>query len=109
EIDAFRLALGVTDETTMGSVGMKVALISQGDRDLYLYPGAHTKLWDTCAPEAILIAAGGRLSDIDGRPLVYTEPELNNLRGVVATNGPLHNHVLHALATVREKASVIPR
>ena len=68
-IDAFRRALGVTDEMRVGSVGLKVALVSQGERDLYLYPGEQTKLWDTCGPEAILMAAGGRMSDMDGRPL----------------------------------------
>jgi len=40
--------------------------VAQGERDLYLYPGEQTKLWDTCGPEAILIAAGGRMSDMDG-------------------------------------------
>jgi len=103
QIDAFRRALGVTDEMNMGSVGMKVALVCQGERDLYLYPGEQTKLWDTCGPEAILIAAGGRMSDIDGRPLVYTKADLNNRSGVVASNGPLHDHVIQALATARGK------
>jgi 3'(2'), 5'-bisphosphate nucleotidase len=103
QIDAFRRALGVTDEMTVGSVGMKVALVSQGERDLYLYPGEQTKLWDTCGPEAILIAAGGRMSDMDGRPLDYSKADLNNRSGVVASNGPLHDHVIRALAIARGK------
>ena len=103
QIDAFRLALGVTDEMNVGSVGLKVALVCQGERDLYLYPGEQTKLWDTCAPEAILIAAGGRMSDMDGRPLVYAQADLNNRGGVVASNGPLHDHVIRALAAARGK------
>jgi 3'(2'), 5'-bisphosphate nucleotidase len=100
-IDAFRRALGVTDETSVGSVGLKVALVCQGERDLYLYPGEQTKLWDTCSPEAILTAAGGRVSDMDGRPLVYSKADLNNRNGVVASNGPLHDHVIRALAAAR--------
>jgi len=100
-IDAFRRALGVTDEMSVGSVGLKVALVSQGERDLYLYPGEQTKLWDTCGPEAILTAAGGRMSDLDGRPLVYSKADLNNRSGVVASNGPLHDHAIQALATAR--------
>jgi 3'(2'), 5'-bisphosphate nucleotidase len=102
QIDAFRLALGVTDEMSVGSVGLKVALVCQGERDLYLYPGEQTKLWDTCGPEAILTAAGGRMSDLDGRPLVYNKADLNNRNGVVASNGPLHHLVIQALATARE-------
>ena len=103
QIDAFRLALGVTDEMSVGSVGLKVALVCQGERDLYLYPGEQTKLWDTCGPEAILTAAGGRMSDMDGRPLVYNKADLNNRTGVVASNGPLHDLVIQALATARGK------
>jgi len=103
-IDAFRRALGVTDEISLGSVGMKVALVCQGERDLYLYPGEQTKLWDTCGPEAILTAAGGRMSDMDGHPLVYAKADLNNRSGVVASNGPLHDHVIQALATARGKS-----
>ena len=102
-IDAFRRALGVTDEMSVGSVGLKVALVCQGDRDLYLYPGDQTKLWDTCGPEAILTAAGGRMSDMDGRPLDYGKADLNNREGVVASNGPLHDHVIQALAAARGK------
>jgi 3'(2'), 5'-bisphosphate nucleotidase len=102
-IDAFRRALGVTDEMSVGSVGLKVALVCQGERDLYLYPGEQTKLWDTCGPEAILTAAGGRMSDMDGRPLVYSKADLNNRSGVVASNGPLHDHVIRALATAQGK------
>jgi 3'(2'), 5'-bisphosphate nucleotidase len=105
QIDAFRLALGVTDEMSVGSVGLKVALVCQGERDLYLYPGEQTKLWDTCGPEAILIAAGGRMSDMDGRPLDYGKADLNNRSGVVASNGPLHDHVIRALAVARGKAT----
>jgi 3'(2'), 5'-bisphosphate nucleotidase len=105
QIDVFRRALGVTDEMTVGSVGMKVALVCQGERDLYLYPGEQTKLWDTCGPEAILIAAGGRMTDMDGHPLVYTKADLNNRNGVVASNGPLHEHVIQALAVARGKSA----
>jgi hypothetical protein len=105
QIDAFRRALGVTDEMTIGSVGMKVALVSQGERDLYLYPGEQTKLWDTCGPEAILVAAGGRMSDMDGQPLIYDKADLSNRGGVIASNGPLHDHVIRALAAARGKST----
>jgi 3'(2'), 5'-bisphosphate nucleotidase len=90
---------------SVGSVGLKVALVCQGERDLYLYPGGQTKLWDTCGPEAILTAAGGRMSDMDGRPLDYGKADLNNRSGVVASNGPLHDHVIRALAAARGKAT----
>ena len=41
---------------------LSVCLIALGVRDLYVNPSAKTKAWDTCAPEAILGRAGGRLT-----------------------------------------------
>jgi hypothetical protein len=41
------------------------------------------------------------MTDNHGHPLVYTEPELGSLHGVVGSNGPLHDHVIRALARVR--------
>ena len=53
----------------VGSIGLKIGLVSEATRDLYVYTGGRTKIWDTCGPEAILAAAGGRMTDIDGNPL----------------------------------------
>jgi 3'(2'), 5'-bisphosphate nucleotidase len=97
-VDAVKRALGVTDELNVGSVGLKIGLVSEGARDLYVYTGGRTKIWDSCGPEAILRAAGGSITDLDGNPLVYDQPELYNRRGIVASNGPLHAHVISVLA-----------
>src|SRR5262249_27007120 len=59
-IDRVRAALAITDELNVGSVGLKVGLIARGDRDLYVSASGHSKRWDACAPEAILVEAGGR-------------------------------------------------
>ena len=66
DIDLFRKALGIADEINVGGVGLKVAMVADGSRDLYVYPGGRTKIWDSCAPEAIIVAAGGRLTDTYG-------------------------------------------
>src|SRR5262245_3308123 len=99
-IDAVKRALQITDEMNVGSIGLKIGLVSEAVRDLYVYTGNRTKIWDTCGPEAILTAAGGRLTDVDGRPLVYDQPDLYNRRGLVASNGPLHDFVINALAPI---------
>jgi 3'(2'), 5'-bisphosphate nucleotidase len=99
-IDAVKRALQITDEINVGSIGLKIGLVSEARRDLYVYLGGRTKIWDTCGPEAILAAAGGRMTDVDGRPLVYDEPDLFNRRGIVASNGPLHDFVIEALAPI---------
>jgi len=100
KVDAIRRALGVTDEINIGSVGLKIGLVAEDLRDLYIYTGGRTKVWDTCGPEAILVAAGGHLTDMDGKPLVYTERELYNRRGIVASNGSLHPFVLETLRDI---------
>jgi 3'(2'),5'-bisphosphate nucleotidase len=97
-VDAIKRVLGVTDEINVGSVGLKIGLVTEAARDLYVYTGGRTKIWDTCGPEAILRGAGGRMTDLDGRPLVYDGPDLYNRRGIVASNGPLHDFVIATLA-----------
>ena len=104
-VDAVKRALGIEDEMNVGSVGLKIALVCQAERDLYVYPGGRTKIWDTCGPEAILLAAGGRITDVDGRPLAYDQPDLYNRRGIVASNGPLHDLVI---ATIAPLVAAVP-
>jgi 3'(2'), 5'-bisphosphate nucleotidase len=103
DVDRFRRALDIDDEINIGSVGVKVAMVADGSRDLYVYPGGRTKIWDTCAPEALLVAAGGSMTDATGAPLSYTEADLYNRRGIVASNGPLHPIVLRTLAELRRE------
>ena len=44
------------------------------------------KKWDTCAPEAILHAMGGRLTDIHGAEYTYhSGVQHQNMEGVLAT------------------------
>jgi 3'(2'), 5'-bisphosphate nucleotidase len=99
-IDRVRERLGISDELNVGSVGLKLGLIAEGVRDLYVNPGGHSKLWDACGPEAILVEAGGRLSDAHGDPLRWRSPELGNLRGLIASNGVLHDLVVAKLAAL---------
>jgi 3'(2'), 5'-bisphosphate nucleotidase len=99
-IDRVRAELGITDELNVGSVGLKLGLIAEGVRELYVNPAGHSKLWDACGPEAILVEAGGRLSDLRGEPLDYRGRALGNTRGLIASNGVLHDEVVRRLATL---------
>lgn len=96
DIDRVKTTLGIADEHNIGSVGVKLCLIAMGARDLYVNPSPKTKVWDTCAPEAILSRAGGRLSDLFGVSIDYSE--LRQPRGLVATNGHIHEEVVAKLA-----------
>jgi 3'(2'), 5'-bisphosphate nucleotidase len=97
EIDAVKAVLGISDEMNIGSVGLKLGLIALGERDLYVNPSSRSSAWDTCAPAALLVHAGGRISDLAGDPLRYDVPELRNERGIVASNGAVHDAVLEKL------------
>ena len=99
-IDSVKRALGIDNEVNVGSVGLKLALIALGERDLYVNPWPKCKAWDTCAPEAILVAAGGTLTDVHGGPLRYDEADLGRTRGLVASNGRVHAEVIAKLASL---------
>jgi 3'(2'), 5'-bisphosphate nucleotidase len=101
----FCRALGITDELALGSVGLKVALVSEGSRDLYVYPGSQTKIWDSCGPEAILVAAGGKVTDSEGNALCYTAESLKNPRGLVASNGLIHDRAIETIARLQAEAT----
>jgi len=101
-LDQVKSSLGITDELNIASVGAKLGLIACGVRDLYVNPATKTKAWDTCGPEAILVPAGGRLTDLFGSPIDYTS-ELKHQRGLVATNGRIHDEVIAKLAPVAKQ------
>lgn len=43
-----------------------------GQVDTYATPGYKIKLWDLCAPDAIVAAMGGYTADMTGKPLDYS-------------------------------------
>lgn len=92
-VDSF----GFKSETRRGSVGVKIGLIAEQEADLYLHLSPSTKQWDTCAPEIVLTEAGGRLTDLFGKPLRYNGPRIDNRNGVVATNSAAHEIVIDNL------------
>lgn len=49
------------------------------------------RIWDIAAAAAIVTAAGGKISDIDGKPVT------KDIRTFVASNGHLHDEILRAL------------
>lgn len=99
-VQEVRAAAGIRDEMHIGSVGIKLSLIAAGERDLYINPAGRTKLWDTCGPEIILREAGGRLTDTRGEDLSYAGPELAHRRGLVASNGTLHDAAVGRVRTL---------
>jgi 3'(2'), 5'-bisphosphate nucleotidase len=101
-------AFGLKEEVRRGSVGIKVGLIVEQQCDLYIHLSPRTKQWDTCAPEIILHEAGGRLTDLFGRPLRYNKAEVQNRNGVVASNGVAHERVIEALRPLLVQFGRVP-
>ncbi len=63
--------LGVRNQVPAGSVGYKVAQILLGAAHLYVDPRSGPRWWDSVAPGAVLLAAGGELGRGDGTALSY--------------------------------------
>lgn len=102
----FTERLGITRVVPCGSVGVKVARIARGEAELYVHGGHGAKKWDTCAPEAVLVAAGGAFTALDGSELAYGTPDLVQRGGICASNGALHEAALEAIAHVmRERGA----
>ena len=53
---------------------LKFCLIAAGEADLYPRHG-RTMEWDTAAGHAVLAAAGGSVTELDGKPLLYGKSE----------------------------------
>lgn len=79
-------ALKPDEVLKVGGAGHKVLLLIEGKAHAYVFPSPGCKKWDTCAPEALLHAFGGRLTDIYGKPIQYhATVEHVNAGGVLAT------------------------
>jgi 3'(2'), 5'-bisphosphate nucleotidase len=107
-LDRIKTDLGTTRERISGSVGLKCGLIAKGEADLYLHPAPGTKEWDTCGPEAILVGAGGQMTDCWGRPLVYNRPDVRRRTGLVASNGRCHDLVVRLMGPALSEAGIRP-
>lgn len=100
KIDRVKSELGTRDELNVGSAGLKISLVARGERELYVNPEGHCRLWDTCAPQVVLEQAGGRISDRHGDPIRYAPDAIRLERGIIASNGPAHDAVIAKLARV---------
>ena len=103
DLEEIAARLSIETLLPLGSVGLKVAQISSGSADVYVSTTDKTKEWDSCAPEAIITAAGGRMTDLLGAPLRYNKTIPNTPRGMLATSGPLHEAAVLASSPIVEK------
>jgi len=82
----------------------KYGCLARGDGEVYLRlpkPGKRyeEKIWDHAAGMLVVEEAGGKVTDIYGKPLDFSRGRtLEQNTGVVGTNGPIHDTVIAALA-----------
>ena len=97
----------------MGSIGCKVASIIRGESDIYIalsLPGKSApKDWDFAAPEAILKAAGGYITNIDNDDLVYSKTDLKHPGIIIASNNKRnHKRICSQIKEIIEGYNLYP-
>lgn len=75
-LDAYLAGRRVAQVRNAGS-SLKLCLLAAGEADLYPRLG-RTMEWDIAAGQAVLEAAGGRVEELQGRPLRYGKPGFEN-------------------------------
>jgi 3'(2'), 5'-bisphosphate nucleotidase len=100
-------SLGITTEPLRIDSQGKYAAVGRGDVSIYLrYPTDDTyreKIWDHAAGAIVVQEAGGKVTDIYGKPLDFSlGRQLVNNRGAVVTNGHIHDSVIDAIAQLGE-------
>ncbi|MFK7895552.1 MAG: 3'(2'),5'-bisphosphate nucleotidase [Myxococcota bacterium] len=95
--------LRITEEPVRVDSQCKYAIVGQGEAQIYLRlptrKDYREKIWDHAAGLVVVEEAGGRVTDVRGHDLDFGHGrQLENNAGVIATNGPIHDEVLAAVA-----------
>ena len=108
QIDHFAQTLKIIAEPVRMDSQAKYALLAGGQGELILrllspkLPDYREKIWDQAAGSLIVEEAGGRVTDLDGKPLDFTSGRtLARNRGVLASNDQLHAPALSALKQLK--------
>lgn len=89
----FFKSLGVSSFESRGS-SLKVAEICMGLADLYLTTSNKIKQWDTCASYCLVKEAGGKMTDMNGKEILYNIEVVNHESGLLVTNGLVHDQII---------------
>ncbi len=99
--------------TIMGSIGCKIASILRGETDIYICisepGGTSPKDWDFSAPEAILKAAGGAVTNINNEELSYDNPNFEQGGIIIASNNiDVHKRICLEIKNIIKKYDLYP-
>ncbi|MBZ8179387.1 3'(2'),5'-bisphosphate nucleotidase [Oscillatoria salina] len=105
---ALAAQLGITQTFLQMDSQAKYGAVARGQADLYLRIPRPEKIsrreniWDHAAGAIVVTEAGGKVTDLDGKNLDFSlGAKLSNNRGIVASNGAIHNQVLGILAKMQ--------
>jgi len=101
ELERVLETLAAREVIALGSAGLKGAYVARGQADAYVAPQYAGKRWDACATDALVTAAGGKLTTAHGDLFDYRTEDLGNTHGILATNGVLHDAIARQLAQAR--------
>ena len=100
-------ALGITASPVQMDSQAKYGIVSRGEASLYIrlpnpvFPDYREYIWDHAAGMIVVEEAGGTVTDANGAPLNFLAGKrMYENRGIIATNGKLHQHVLKALSNL---------
>lgn len=85
---------GVAPPTRVGSFGLRICRVAEGSADFTYSTDFRGGVWDLCGPFAILEAAGGRATDLRGRPVRLTLRPDDRPMDLLVSNGRLHARLL---------------
>lgn len=99
--------LGVTAPPVRIDSQCKYAVVARGEACIYMRlptrPGYEEKIWDHAAGCIITTEAGGRVTDTTGAALDFSLGRtLSANKGVIGTNGTLHDQVITSVQSVLE-------
>jgi len=99
--------LGVTAPSVAMDSQAKYAVLAAGEGEVLLRllspsrPDYREKIWDQAAGSIVIEEAGGRITDLDGKSLDFSQGRtLAKNRGILATNGHLHESLLSGLRAI---------
>ena len=102
--NAVAQAVGITQSSVRVDSQAKYGIVASGQAALYLRlpspakPDYRENIWDHAAGAIVVEEAGGRVTDMYGQPLNFAEgSKMVNNRGIVVSNGAIHDTVLAAL------------
>jgi len=102
--NAIAQAVGITSPSVRMDSQAKYGAVASGQAALYLrlpspkYPDYRENIWDHAAGAIVVEEAGGRVTDMNGKPLDFaSDSKMHDNRGVVVSNGIIHDTVLAAL------------